>query len=465
MRQLCFVSLFTALLSTMVLAQSTSIVSPISQPLVPNQTVTITPDSAPVSSSSSLSRTFFSMNWNHFINSSTWPSVPFGGIRLWDNHVSWEDINTASSTYNWTNLDKWLAAAQASDTDVLYTFGRTPQWASLRPSEQCGYGYGCAAPPSDIASGDNIWKAFVTALVEHSLVSPTAHIKYYELWNEPDCTTNCTWTGTDAQLVTMASDAYTIIHNLDPNAVVLGPSPHGLDVVSWLQRYYAAGGAPYQDGVAFHAYVGTNLNQLPSIVSNTRALMAQYGIGNEPVWVTEGNWGMAGLTDSQKVAYLGQAYILLWAQNVPRFYWYTWDDSNRWGGLTNASSAASTGEAINAAGIAYGLLEDWLVGSVHSSSPCHETADSTWHCRLTLADDDSAEIVWNPHTATTITIGTAFTTYRTLRNRAIHSIVGNTVSVGIKPILLVAKRAIPPVVSSFTTPAAANNHPDPSHQD
>lgn len=121
------------------------------------------------------------MDWNHFINSSTWPSVPFGGIRLWDNYVSWEDINTASGTYNWTNLDKWLAAAQASDTDVLYTFGRTLQWASLRPSEQCGYGYGCAAPPSDIGSGDNIWKAFVTALVEHSLVSPTAQIKYYEL--------------------------------------------------------------------------------------------------------------------------------------------------------------------------------------------------------------------------------------------------------------------------------------------
>jgi hypothetical protein len=213
-----------------------------------------------------------------------------------------------------------------------------------------------------------------------------------------------------------------------------------LRTLNWLQGYYAAGGAPYQDGVAFHAYVGTNLNELSSIVSNTRALMAQYGIGREPVWVTEGSWGMAGLTDSQKVAYLGQEYILLWAQNVPRFYWYTWDQSNSWGGLTNASSAASTGQAINAAGIAYGLLEDWLVGSVHSSSPCHETVDSTWHCRISLADGDSAEIVWNPNTTKTITISTAFTAYRTLRSRAVHSIVGNTVSVGSKPILLVAER-------------------------
>ena len=77
-------------------------------------------------SSSPLPGTFFSMNWNHFIPSATWPSVPFGGIRLWDNYASWQDIEKANGTYNWNNLDKWLAAADASHTDVLYAFGRTP---------------------------------------------------------------------------------------------------------------------------------------------------------------------------------------------------------------------------------------------------------------------------------------------------------------------------------------------------
>ena len=145
-------------------------------------------------SSPPLAGTFFSMNWNHFIPSATWPSVPFGGIRLWDNYASWQDIEKTNGTYNWSNLDKWLASADASHTDVLYAFGRTPTWASLRPSEPCGYGMGCAAPPSDVQSGDNIWKTFVTVLVQHSLSSPTVHIKYYELWNEPDCTKRCTWT-------------------------------------------------------------------------------------------------------------------------------------------------------------------------------------------------------------------------------------------------------------------------------
>ena len=61
-----------------------------------------------------------------------------------------------------------------------------------------------------------IWKAFVTAVVTHSLSSPELHIAYYELWNEPDFKRN--WTGTPAQLVTMAKDAYAIIHKLDPKA-------------------------------------------------------------------------------------------------------------------------------------------------------------------------------------------------------------------------------------------------------
>ena len=33
-----------------------------------------------------------------------------------------------------------------------------------------------------------------------------------------------------------------IIHSLDPQALVLGPSAHKLNLVSWLQSYYAAGG-------------------------------------------------------------------------------------------------------------------------------------------------------------------------------------------------------------------------------
>jgi hypothetical protein len=422
------------------------------------ETVTITRFFKPISSSSSLPKAFFSMSgWNSFAASSTWPSIPFGGIRLWDDSDSWAQIETTNGKYNWTGLNEWLAQAQASGTDVLYTFGRTPTWASLRPTEPCSYPStpGCAAPPSDIAYRDNIWKTFVGALVEHSLASPTAHIKYYELWNEPNCTTGCTWTGTNAQILTMAKDAYSTIKSLDPTAVVLGPSPYGPNAVSWLQEYYAIGGAPYQDAVAFHTYDNTankiNPNAVVPIVSGIRALMNTYDIGNEPLWATEGSWGNFPLTNSQQAAFLGQQYINLWMNNVSRYYWWSWDTPGFNGPLWSSSGG------ITAAGTAYGLLENWLVGSVSPSSPCYQTVDATWYCSLTLANGDPAMITWNPNATMTRTISPAFTTYRTLNNSMVIPIVGNTVPIGNEPILLVQNDGVAPVITSFTMPGTAKS--------
>jgi hypothetical protein len=94
----------------------------------------------------------------------------------------------------------------------------------------------------DLDSGDNIWKEFVTAVVKHSLSAPELHIAYYEMWNEPDLSRN--WTGTPTQLAKMVEDAYAIIHALDPNAKVIGPTPSTANQygVHFLPDYYAAGG-------------------------------------------------------------------------------------------------------------------------------------------------------------------------------------------------------------------------------
>jgi hypothetical protein len=431
-----------------------------------SQTVTITPYFATVDSSSSLPAAFFSMDWNHYLSGTAgsiaspldWPQVPFGGLRLWDNYVSWEDIETASGTYNWAGLNNWLAAAQASGTDVLYTFGRTPPWASSNPSQSCNYGLGCAAPPSDVGSGDYIWKHFVTALVEHSLASPTAHIKYYELWNEPN--TAGTWTGTDAQMVQMASDAYSIIHSLDPNAVVLGPSPSGTGLVSWLQGYYADGGASYQDAVAFHPYVGRDPSAVNSVITNLRALMATFDIASQPIYATEGSWGTTGLPSDQKAQWLAQEYLYLWSAGTSRFYWYTWDNSDQWGGLTNASGSGNG--SIDETGITYANLQPWLVGSVGPSNPCYEAADATWYCSLMLANGDPAQILWNPNETVTKTVSPTFSSYQTLNTSTIGTdpsgaIVADSVSVGSMPILLVAKNASVSTITSFTMPPSATS--------
>jgi hypothetical protein len=288
-----------------------------------------------------------------------------------------------------------------------------------------------------VDSGDNQWKTFVAALVHHSLASSTAHIKYYEIWNEPDLLGN--WSGTPAQLVTLAKDAYTIIHELDPNALVVGPGPSTANRfgVHFLPDYYAAGGASPQDIVALHAYLyegsdySANARGMTTSIDQLRSLMTSFGVSSKPIFFTEGSWGNStALTDDQKVAYLAQQYILMWSKDVSRYYWYAWDNTRNFGTLWDATSG------VHPAGIAYGFLAGWLVGSVHGDQPCSQSADATWTCTLTLADGNPAEIVWNPSASTALTVGTKFTTYRTLTNNTVNSIIGDTVTVENKPILL-----------------------------
>jgi hypothetical protein len=132
----------------------------------------------------------------------------------------------------------------------------------------------------------------------------------------------------------------------------------------------------------------------------------------------------------EEAAYLAQQYIFMWAKGVGRYYWFTWD-SQVYGTLWDPTGG------VHPAGTAYGLLYDWLVGSVHPGQPCSQSTDATWTCTLTLASGKPAEIVWNENTAMSLTVSTAFTTYRTLDNSTANSIVGNTVAIGKKPILLV----------------------------
>jgi hypothetical protein len=295
-----------------------------------------------------------------------------------------------------------------------------------------------------VDSGNNMWKAFVTQLVKHSLSSSELHIAYYEMWNEPDLKRN--WTGTPAQLVTMAKDAYAIIHALDPNAKLVGPGASTANQygVHYLPDYYAAGGANAQDIVGLHAYLydgssfATSPAGITTSISQLKALMAKYNISSKPIWFTEGNWNGDGggtLTDAQKAAYLAQEYMLMWSTGaVARYYWYAWDArvGNLW--------TPTTG--LNQAGAAFDLLADWLIGSTHSANPCSVSSDGTWTCSLTLSSKYPGKIIWNPSISKTLTVDSAFATYETLTSSTVRSIVSHQVAIGPLPVLVIGTQTV-----------------------
>lgn len=366
--------------------------------------------------------------------SQPWPDIPFGSFRLWDSATGWAQINTAKGKYDWSQLDDWFSKlSEHNVVDVLYTFGRTPPFASSRPDQHgCAYGPGQCAPPKDVnedgAGSDQYWKDFVTAIATHSKNNRGVHIKYWELWNEPYLPVF--WTGTFPQLIRMARDAHEIIHSIDPDAVVLtGPS-----VPSWpkyrhfLDDYLEAGGGQYADAISFHGYVNPPLKTGDFFrnYAEFRKTLAKYGQDNKPVLDTEGSWGdtekLRFTDEDQQAAFLAQAYLAHWSLGVQRFYWYAFN-----GGTGTLSD--QTGRGTKAAA-AYREVYHWLVGAT-MTKPCAQEG-SMWTCTITK-DGHESQIMWNDGGEKSYSPKSAVKKMRDLDGNA--NPVSGAVKIGAKPVL------------------------------
>lgn len=353
-----------------------------------------------------------------------WPTANFNSQRLWDSGVAWAVINTAPGTYNWTTLDAWMTSAGTHGVTLLYTFGRTPAWASSNPTGTCAYAPGQCYPPANLTNWDN----FVTAIVTRS----AGRIHYWELWNEPNLAKF--YSGTTAQLVTMSQHAYNIIKSIDPTAVVVTPAPTfsttwpgGSDPSIWMGTYLTAGGGAYADVVSFHGYPDRNNPEgsLNTKINNMKAVMSSHGIGSKPLWDTEMSWGIStDYPDLQKQAgFLARTFLFKWGKGVARYYWYGWE-TQPWGTLWDS------GGGIHPAGTAYGQVYNWMVGA--TVSPCVQ-ALTVYTCDFSRTGGYTARAVWN--TAGSSTYSTTYETYKRIDGTS-GTTSGGSVTIGTQPILL-----------------------------
>jgi len=265
-----------------------------------------------------------------------WPVDSISGVRLWDSNTPWSQLNPSQGTYNWSILNIWLNHAQDHGVDVLYTFGRTPQWASSNPNDStCGNEPGSCDPPNDLnADGtgtDQHWKDFVTAIATFS----AGRIHYWEIWDEAP--NPFRWNGTDAQLIRMASDARAIIHSIDSTAVITTPSGslRYANDMTWWSNYLAAGGGNFADVIAYHGYIqpGKGLpvpEKLVSLLTQFNQILKTYGQSAKPVWDTEASWGgtiLTGLTDfDMQAGFTARFYLIHQSIGTQRLYWYEWEN-------------------------------------------------------------------------------------------------------------------------------------------
>jgi hypothetical protein len=312
--------------------------------------------------------TYFGMHIHRAAVKTKWPNVAFGAWRLWDTHVTWPDLEPARGQWNFSLLDKQIALAEAHHVEPIVPLAFSPTWASARPTEPSTHLPGGAAEPRDIED----WRTFVRTIATR--YQGRAH--QYEVWNEPNVAKF--FSGSVDSLVRLTREAYLIIHEIDPQAVMISPSYAGLDGLAGLDQFLAKGGGKYCDVIGHHFYVDQQPpEKMLEIARRAKAVLARNGV-NKPLWDTEAGWAHPKpFPDDLAPGYVSRSYILHWAAGVDRFYWYAWDNHN-WVTLELTELDENTPKP---AAIAYGTTSRWLVGAVMDS--CSSDKSGAWTCSLT----------------------------------------------------------------------------------
>jgi polysaccharide biosynthesis protein PslG len=368
-------------------------------------------------------------------------SVSFGTTRSWDAAgVDWADANPSPGVYDFGPLDKFIALNEARAAEIIYTFGRTPKWASASPNAPGPYGAGQCAPPVDLG----IWEAYVRAVVTEA----NGRIRYWEIWNEPN--NPGTYCGDIQELVAMAQRAYQIIKSLDPTALVLSPSLTFTSGPSWLSSYLRQGGAAYTDVLAFHGYWSASAEDIVTVITSYKAVMVANGLSGEPMWDTESSWaggdGNLGTPPiARQVGFIAKYYLLHWSEGVSRFIWYAYDGGPIWGGFWDVSNGASL--AANA----YRETYRWMVGAF-LTKPCSSDSSGVWTCTLSRPGGYTAEAIWSSKGAKIVRVRPQYVNFRDLAG-VVHRIDRLTVRIGDQPVLL--ETAALPQTRRARTPGAS----------
>ncbi len=216
-------------------------------------------------------------------------ALGIGWVRL---DISWSDIQYTDNTkYDWSIVDRVIAAASAHNLSVLPVLGYTPAWAR---AHGCTASHSC--PPAD-------YSAFAQFAKEAAKRYAPKGLHTWEVWNEPNNVNF--WQPVSAsnyaELLKLTSIA---IKSVDGGAVIVsgGLSPASTDgrnvaPIDFLEQLYQAGGKQYFDAVGHHPYSFPALasheaswnawSQMFATPKSLRSVMVANGDEAKQIWLTE----------------------------------------------------------------------------------------------------------------------------------------------------------------------------------
>ena len=239
-----------------------------------------------------------------------------------------EDRRHEPARSAWEKYDHIVDLAEQYDMELIVRLSNPPSW-----TRAAGDATGTFAPPDNYDDyGD-----FVAAVVDRY----KGRVQYYQIWNEPNIYPE--WGEAPvspedySELLKVAA---TRARAVDPNVVIISgalASTIDLDGVSvpgrnfndltYLQRMYDAGAAPYFDVLAMQGYGlwsgPTDQRMQPRVINFSRPrfvrdVMVRNGDAAKPIWISEMNWNAVPdeiadkrygqVSPEQQAAYLPMAY-------------------------------------------------------------------------------------------------------------------------------------------------------------
>src|SRR6266550_6702638 len=202
-----------------------------------------------------------------------WPAPPFGTWRLWDANVVWPWLEPKKGEWHFEGLDALVALAEQHQVEILLPLGRSPTWASARPTDPPAWVPGYAAEPRNIDD----WRNYVRTVATRY----RGRVHYYEIWNEPNATDF--YTGSVDVMVNLVRLASRELKDIDPSNHVVSPSAVSEPGLPWLEDFLRKGGGQYVDIIGFHFYVGSRPPEaMVGLMGKVRAIMARYGAADKP---------------------------------------------------------------------------------------------------------------------------------------------------------------------------------------
>ena len=255
--------------------------------------------------------------------------------------IAWDLVEPRQGVFDFSAIDRKVAAAARNDIDVLGLVVRSPAWAATNPGNPF-------SAPRDPAA----YAAFVRTLIGRygprgsfwaaNPSLPRRPVRNWQIWNEPNISINWDvqpWQNGYARLL---KAAYPAVKSADRGARVVMA---GLANFSWrdLSKAYKAGVRGSFDVAAVHPFSGRPSNSV-KITRLNRDVMNRNGDARKPIWLTELTWSSAKgrktpltqnweTTEAGQAQRLGQAYRLYVrarrSLRLGRIFWYTWATVDR----------------------------------------------------------------------------------------------------------------------------------------